>query len=329
MASKLLNMDELGDRMPSALMDEMLSLLDNHRPCMLFEQLFLDRMPGPIRLQLADTDFADPRRVVEQADRLWLSLEHGRTLAIHKASYLHRQPGGKSTGSTKPKDTNSEWCYYHNKFGNKAKKCLQPCKFPGGLSGQQAVANAVETNTNRLFYTRDRVSRRRFLVDTGAEVSVLPASRTDKAATRQGVKLTAANSSCMRTFGKRTISLHFDEWHFQWTFTVADVAQPLLGADFLRAHSLLVDIKGQRLIDSSDFTSISVHSIASTAFQWDSIASAEDQYAKLLAEFPDVTTPAFDNRTAKHGVNLFIPTTGPPVHSRARRLPPDKLKIAK
>ena len=90
-----------------------------------------------------------------------------------------------------------------------------------------------------------------------------------------------------------------------------------------------MDVKGQRLIDSSDFTSISVHSIASTAFQWDSIASAEDQYAKLLAEFPDVTTPAFDNPTAKHGVNLFIPTTGPPVHSRARRLPPDKLKIAK
>ncbi len=73
-ASKLLNMDELGNHMPSALMDEMLSLLDNHRPCMLFEQRFLDRMPGPIRLQLADADFADPRRVAEQADWLWLSL---------------------------------------------------------------------------------------------------------------------------------------------------------------------------------------------------------------------------------------------------------------
>lgn len=39
-ANKLLHMEELGDRMPSALMDEMLSLLDGHQPCMLFEQLF-------------------------------------------------------------------------------------------------------------------------------------------------------------------------------------------------------------------------------------------------------------------------------------------------
>ena len=31
----------------------------------------------------------------------------------------------------------------------------------------------------------------------------------------------------------------------------------------------------------------------------------------------------------KHGVELHIPTKAPPVHSRARRLPPDKLRIAK
>ena len=38
---------------------------------------------------------------------------------------------------------------------------------------------------------------------------------------------------------------------------------------------------------------------------------------------------SFDNPTPKHGVDLFIPTKGPPVHARARRLPPDKLQIAK
>ena len=61
-------MDDLGDRMPSALMDEMLSLLD---ACMLSEQLFLNRMPDAICLQLTD-----PCKVVEQADQLWLSLNH-------------------------------------------------------------------------------------------------------------------------------------------------------------------------------------------------------------------------------------------------------------
>ena len=206
------------------------------------------------------------------------------------------------------------------------RKTLQ---IPGKLPGRQSVAEVAGRNINRLFYTRDRISRHRFLVDTGAEVSVLLATRADKYSNKQGAKLTATNGSRIGTFGKRRISLHFDKRHFRWTLTVADVSQPLLGADFLRTHSLLVGVKGQRLIDSSDFTSISVRSVTTTALQLDSIASANDDFAKLLAEFPDITTPAFDKPTTKHGVNLFIPTTGPPVHSRARRLPPDKLKIAR
>ena len=187
------------------------------------------------------------------------------------------------------------------------------------LPGRPSVAMAVGHNNNRLLYARNHVSRRRFLVDTGA----------DKLSSNQGAKLTAANGSCIRTFGKRTIPLQFNKRHFQWTFTVAEVSQPLLGADFLRAHSILVDVKGQRLIDSSDFTSIGLHSTTTAAPHLDSIASADDEFAKLLAQFPEITTPSFHNPTPKHGVELFIPTKGPPVHARARRLPPDKLQIAK
>ena len=110
---------------------------------------------------------------------------------------------------------------------------------------------------------------------------------------------------------------------------MAEVSQPLLGVDFLRAHSILVDVKGQHLIDSSDFTSIGLHSTTTAAPHLDSIASADDEFAKLLAQFPEITTPSFDNPTPKHDVELFILTKGPPVHARARRLPPDKLRIAK
>ena len=137
-ANKLLNLDDLGDRMPSALMDEMLSLLDGHQPCMLFEQLFLNRMPDPIRLQLAEADFSDPRKVAELADQLWLAMEHGP--AIHKATYQHRQSRPKPTAQAKPDNTksNADWCFYHQRFGEKAKKCVQPCKYPGNTqAGRQ------------------------------------------------------------------------------------------------------------------------------------------------------------------------------------------------
>ena len=119
-ANRLLQMGDLGDRPPSALMDEMLALLDGHTPCMLFEQLFLNRMPDSIRLQLADADFSDPRKVAERADELWLSMSLD-------ASSIHRVGSGKPRPPKK--EHNPDWCFYHNKYGNKAKKCVPPCKF--------------------------------------------------------------------------------------------------------------------------------------------------------------------------------------------------------
>ena len=61
----------------------------------------------------------------------------------------------------------------------------------------------------------------------------------------------------------------------------------------------------------------------------DAISSSTDQYDLLLAEFPDITTPNFVQSPTKHGIEHFITTKGPPVHARARRLPPDKLAAAK
>lgn len=57
-ASLLLHFRPLGDSHPSALnvMDEMLAPLGDHTPCLLFEQLFLERLPEDIRIQLVDAD---------------------------------------------------------------------------------------------------------------------------------------------------------------------------------------------------------------------------------------------------------------------------------
>ena len=123
----------------------------------------------------------------------------------------------------------------------------QALQVSGKLPGRPPVAAAVGQNSTRLLYAWDRYSGRRFLVDTGAEVSVFPATRREKHPQSQGATLTAANGSSIRTYGKRSIPLKFDHRHFKWTFTIAQVSQPLLGADFLRAHSLLVDIKGRHV----------------------------------------------------------------------------------
>ena len=90
--------------MPSVLMDEMLALLDGHQPCMLFEQLLLNRIPDGIRLQLADADFADPRKVAELADELWQSISVSSYSTVHKVAWPWRQVRVKPTDSAKETD---------------------------------------------------------------------------------------------------------------------------------------------------------------------------------------------------------------------------------
>ena len=72
-ADRLLDigLQSLGDRRPSQLMDEMLALLGSHKPCMLFESIFLKCMPKDIRLQLATVSFDDLRTLAQTANELW------------------------------------------------------------------------------------------------------------------------------------------------------------------------------------------------------------------------------------------------------------------
>uniref|UniRef100_A0A5S6QAW0 RNA-directed DNA polymerase n=1 Tax=Trichuris muris TaxID=70415 RepID=A0A5S6QAW0_TRIMR len=196
-------------------------------------------------------------------------------------------------------------------------------------AGQQA--NAAKASTPHWQHLRawDRISGRHFLIDTGAEISVIPASAMEIRSHIPTACLVAANNSTIKTYGTRTLPLNFCSRHFTWTFTVADVAQPLLGADFFRAHSLLVDMKGRRLIDSKIFDSISLRRTQATALHLGSVASHDSEYAKILNEFPDIKTPQFTANSPKHGVQHHIVTSGAPLHARTRRLPPDKLQLAK
>ncbi len=47
------------------------------------------------------------------------------------------------------------------------------------------------------------------------------------------------------------MQLRFQDQDFSWKFLLADVAFPILGVDFLRAHKLLIDPEGHALLDST------------------------------------------------------------------------------
>jgi transposase InsO family protein len=108
---------------------------------------------------------------------------------------------------------------------------------------------------------------------------------------------------------------------------IADVQRPILGSDFLRHTGLLVDIRNRRLIDPSSLQSVPLQLAEVPAVHL--VQAERSDYEKLLNDFPSLTSPTYSTTHAKHGVQHHIETKGPPVKARARRLPPDKLAIAK
>ena len=102
----------------------------------------------------------------------------------------------------------------------------------------------------------DKNSNRRFLVDIGAQFSVVPSSLLDRRSGPTVQHLQAANGISIATYGTRNVLWHFGNHRYSARLGIADVKRPLLSADFLRQHNLLVDVCGQRLIEEDGYLSV-------------------------------------------------------------------------
>ena len=98
-------------------------------------------------------------------------------------------------------------------------------------------------------------SKRYFLVDTGAEISVYPANGVDRL-NKSHVTLRAANNSFINTYGFKQLVLDFGLLRpLTRILQVADVNRPIF-ADFLLQHKLLVDLAQKRLVDTQNGTRV-------------------------------------------------------------------------
>ncbi|HIE75111.1 MAG TPA: hypothetical protein EYP93_02640, partial [Gammaproteobacteria bacterium] len=113
---------------------------------------------------------------------------------------------------------------------------LEEASGRGKLKSRSHLVAAAVGPKQSLLFVRDAGSGRQFLVDTGAEVSIIPATSQEVQSKYNEYKLVAANGTAIRTFGTRSLVLIIGNTKYQWQFVVATVARPLLGADFLRAH---------------------------------------------------------------------------------------------
>lgn len=182
----------------------------------------------------------------------------------------------------------------------------------------------------------DVKNNNKYLIDTGADLSVIPPSAAERkqesSSSSMQPTLFAANGSKIKTYGKKLISINLGlRRAFTWPFIIADVSQPIIGADFLAHFGLLVDLKRKKLIDNN--TKLEISSINTKINLYNRISIINDndynQFTNLLKEFPEIVTAALQPKAQKSDVVHHIITNGPPVHARPRRLPTDKLEAAK
>ena len=77
----------------------------------------------------------------------------------------------------------------------------------------------------------DEASQQRFLVDTGSSYSILPHKSQQP---HSGLRLCTADRSPIPCWGGRKVHVAAGGRRFSWTFLLADVALPIIGADFLK-----------------------------------------------------------------------------------------------
>ena len=217
-------------------------------------------------------------------------------------------------------DTGDPWESQHRLHAG-GKLNARPLTVLATLGGVQSSRLIIPDYRNKLH----------FLIDTGADISVLPLSSAKGNVTPANFKVYAADGTPIPTFGSRTLTLNLGlRRPYTWTFTVARVQQPIIGADFLRHHGLLVDLKQRRIID--DCTKMYKLAQLSTSTQ-PSITTISnensDRYNSLLKEYIDITRPTQTHNEPKHKVRHHIATSGRPCAERARRLAPAKYRAAR
>ena len=89
----------------------------------------------------------------------------------------------------------------------------------------------------------------KFLVDTGAEVSIVRPTRIDQSFKSYDRSLFAANHSPIATYGNKPLTLQLgSQQKFSWIFIVAYVKYNIIGSDFLTHFGMTVNFNKKCLV---------------------------------------------------------------------------------
>jgi len=188
------------------------------------------------------------------------------------------------------------------------------------------AASRVSGKASPRMFNVEKKTLLEFLIDCGSNVSILPSWFIKKPQIKIRHSLIAVNGGRIKTTGMHQLSLDFGFGKtIPWTFIVADVNSPILGADFLQACHLVPDLTNRKLIDGKMQSSVSCSTRNSPQPSIQLVTDTENlnpQVRELLLKYPSLCKPPQYHEEPKHAMVHHIVTEGPPHHSKSRRLPP-------
>ena len=143
-----------------------------------------------------------------------------------------------------------------------------------------------------------------------------------------GVTLTGVGGNEIQTYGQCHVSIGIKGLRRQFpvTFIAADV-KPILGADFLTQHGLMLNMKSKSLHDPH--TSLTANLIVSQGEMHSIHASETKSDSYLSRSFPKLIEPPDYTQLPNTSVSHAIETTGVPLYCKPRPLSAQKLEVAR
>ncbi|GFW74162.1 retrovirus-related Pol polyprotein from transposon 297 [Trichonephila clavipes] len=238
-----------------------------------------------------------------------LSLQVAELTRERNSSRHQRYSSDRRRSHSRSRSVNrgSGICYYHRRYKEQARKCVSPCGFVKIKRVSSVIAGMAEPSkhTSRLFLL-DRKSGQKFLIDSGSEICVIPPSPTMNKSPQSNFSLFAANNTKIPAYGmvRKELNLGLRR-PFIWTFIIADVSSPIIGADFLKHFNLLIDLKKKGIIRPSKSPwSSPLHVVPKS----DSTVRPVGDYRQLnsVTEFDSYPMPYLnDFAHALHGKKIF------------------------
>ena len=181
-----------------------------------------------------------------------------------------------------------------------------------------------------LFYVQDQKHNDRyFMVDSGSNLCVMPATEADKKNLDDKLMLTGISGTRISTYGERLVSVDLGySKPIQWVFTIADVPGYVLGIDFIIRNNLALIPCVRSLLNLNDNRSARLlaktSSFTNPGPLYMSVKSDEDnipsEAREILKKYPELTEDTGKISPVRHQTVHYIETQGAPISMKPRRL---------